>query len=127
MSKYANRLTVLRGLLIAIAAIQLFDIFIHAVTNQLEILRVASNIIILLWVASAVSERFKKIVSITAAAIGIYLILNIAFLSLKGITNAAQGGELRVMLFVLLFLTTILSTLFISLYSKHPFPQGEIP
>ena len=42
-----------------IAVIQIVDIVIHAATNQLEILRVSSNVIILLWLAGAASGKFN--------------------------------------------------------------------
>ena len=45
--------TILKILGLGIALLQLFDIFIHAVTDQLEILRVTSNIIVLMWLAIA--------------------------------------------------------------------------
>lgn len=47
-----------------------------------------------------------------------YLVLNIIFLMLEGITNAEQGGGLRVTLFVLVLLTATLSTLLTYLYGK---------
>jgi hypothetical protein len=36
---------------LAIAFVQLLDIVLHAATNQLEPLRVSSNLVILLWLA----------------------------------------------------------------------------
>ncbi len=43
-----------------IAAIQLVDIVIHAATNQLEIIRVFSNLIILAWLTVLMLNWFKK-------------------------------------------------------------------
>jgi hypothetical protein len=43
-----------------IAVIQIVDIVIHAATNQLEILRVSSNVIILLWLAGAAAGKFNS-------------------------------------------------------------------
>jgi hypothetical protein len=48
MQKSTDRLTRSRILEIGIALIQLFDILIHAATDQLEVLRVSSNVIMLL-------------------------------------------------------------------------------
>ena len=106
--------TILKILRIGIVLLQLFDIFIHAVTDQLEILRVTSNIIILLWLAIAETGKFNgKFPQIAAGSVGAYLILNITFLALEGVRNMEQGGELRVTLFLLIFLTTALSILLI--------------
>jgi len=110
MQKSADNLTRLGILEIGIALIQLFDILIHAATDQLEVLRVSSNIIILLWLALVVLGRFKPKFLLTAfGSTGLYLILNVVFLAREGLTNPEQGGELRVLLFGLVFLTTTLS------------------
>ena len=106
--------TILKILGVGIALIQLFDIFIHAVTDQLEMLRVTSNIIILLWLAIAAAGKFNgKFLQIAMGSVSAYLILNITFLALEGVRNMEQGGELRVTLFLLVFLTTALSALLI--------------
>lgn len=98
---------------IGIAVIQLFDILVHAATNQLEILRVASNGIILLWLALVFLNKLNATALPRALGfVGLYLFLNVLFLAREGVTNPAQGGELRVMLFVLVFLTVTLSALF---------------
>jgi hypothetical protein len=114
MSKQINPTVSLSFLGIGIALLQLFDIIIHAATNQMEILRVSSNVIVLLWLAAVASGRFNaRFLPIAAGSIGIYLVLNIVFLALEGLTNVEQGGELRVMLFLLMFLTITLSTLLV--------------
>ena len=94
-----------------IALIQLFDILIHAVTNQLEVLRVSSNIVILIWLAVVISGKVTtKFLPASVSAIGLYLLLNIIFLAREGLTNTQQGGEPRIMLFLLMLLTLSLST-----------------
>ena len=103
-----------------IAIIQVFDIFIHVATNQFELLRVSSNVIILVWlttvfVSSSLNVKFLKT---AIGSIVAYLALNIIFLAFEGVTNAEQGGELRVTLFVLVFLTVTLSTLLTYLFRK---------
>jgi len=112
--------TSLKILGIGIALLQLFDIFIHAVTDQLEILRVTSNMIILLWLAIAATGKFNgKFLQIAMGSVGAYLILNIIFLAFGGVRNMEQGGELRVTLFLLVFLTTALSALLIYLKGRQ--------
>ena len=112
--------TILKILRIGIVLLQLFDIFIHAVTDQLEILRVTSNIIILLWLAIAATGKFNgKFLQIAMGSVGTYLILNIIFLALEGLRNMEQGGELRVTLFLLIFLTTALSALLIYIRGRR--------
>jgi hypothetical protein len=113
MSIHTNAPTLARVLEIAIAIVQVFDIVIHAATNQLEPLRVTSNIIIFLWLAVVVSGRIspKFLQAASVSSISAYLGLNLIFLALEGMTNVEQGGELRTMLFVLMFLTIALSIL----------------
>jgi hypothetical protein len=114
MSKSTQATAVLRGLKIGIAVIQLLDIIIHAATNQIEILRVSSNIIILLWLAVVASGKVNtKFLAVAISSIGLYLVLNLVFLAREGITNVEHGGELRVALFLLMLLTITLSALLI--------------
>lgn len=110
MTKLNNSSTLLKTLGIAIALLQLFDIAIHAATGQLEFLRVASNGIILLWLAVSASEwRNAKGMLAAISAVGAYFILNLIFLVREGLTNPEQDGELRVMLLLLVLLTVLLS------------------
>ena len=95
-------------LILAIALVQIFDVTIHAATDQLEPIRVASNVIILAWLGLVAGGR-GGIRSISSGMVGGYLLLNLLFLAQEGITNPAQGGALRVMLLVLIALTEGLS------------------
>jgi len=100
-----------KGLILAIIIIlvQLFDIAIHAATDQLEPLRVVSNLIILAWVFVMLSGKLsEKIKPVTLGSIGTYLGLNLIFLALEGLTNPNTGAP-RSMLFLLVILTTVLS------------------
>ena len=120
MTKHNNTTTLLKVLGIAIALLQLFDIAIHAATNQLELLRVSSNGIILLWLAVSASEwRNAKGVLAAISAVGAYLILNLIFLVREGLTNPEQGGGLRVMLLLLVFLTVASSSVLVYLQSRR--------
>ncbi len=111
MSKKTNSTVIMKSIGVAIVVTQLLDIIIHAATNQLEPLRVTSNIIILAWLAIVVSGKFHdKSQLIAVASIAAYFILNIVFLSLEGVTNAEQGEELRITLFLLMFTTMALSS-----------------
>jgi hypothetical protein len=108
------------GIIVLLVVLQLFDIVIHAATDQLETIRVASNVIILVWLMAIASGRINAIsVQAAVGSIGAYLGLNILFLALEGVTNPNQGGELRVMLFLLVFLTVVLSTLLAILHSRN--------
>ena len=112
MSKSNHTSPILKITGIGIAVIQVLDILLHASTNQLEILRVSSNIIILLWLAVVASGRLNTKFLVTAiSAIGLYLILNIIFLTQEGVTNVEQGGGIRGTLFLLMFLTITFSAL----------------
>lgn len=107
-------------LLIAIALLQLFDIFIHAATNQLEFLRVTSNLVILVWLALVFVGKIDTILLAAIGFVGLYLILNTIFLVQAGLTNPAQGGAPRTMLFTLVVLTVILSVVLAFQQKKHP-------
>jgi hypothetical protein len=101
----------------ALIIVQLVDIALHAATDQLEIIRVTSNLIILLWLAVLVWGRLNTNFSfVSIGAIAIYGVLNIIFLAREGITNA---GQLRTTLFLLVLLTVILSTSLIYLWNKR--------
>ncbi len=94
---------------VAITIVQLFDIAIHAATNQLEPLRVVSNLIILAWIFVLLSGKLrKKIKSVSLGSISTYLGLNLIFLALEGLTNPNTGAP-RNMLFLLVILTTAIS------------------
>ena len=99
------------GLSIAIALVQVFDIVIHVATDQVEPIRITSNIIIFVWLAMMSSGKFEAQNRLMAlGAIGAYLVLNLIFLALEGVTNS-ENGEFRTMLFILLTLTIGLSAL----------------
>jgi len=98
---------------IVIVLIQLFDIIIHVSTDQAEPIRIASNVVIIVWIIATLAGWLKEYFrNISVAAIGIYLILNFVFLAQNGLTNPEQGGALRTTLFLLVFLTVTLSALF---------------
>ena len=114
-----NTDTILKTLGIGIAVIQLTDIIIHAATNLLEIIRVSSNLIILLWLMVFMLNWYKtKFLQISISSIGLYVILNFIFLAREGLTNPEQGGSLRITLFLLMFLTVTLSALMTYLHNK---------
>ncbi|MFZ4814436.1 MAG: hypothetical protein ACOYL5_07875, partial [Phototrophicaceae bacterium] len=120
MLKQGTSSIMLTGIAVGVALIQAFDILIHAATDQLEPIRVTSNILILLWLVLLASGRFNTRGVITAlGAIGVYLTLNVVFLAVNGVTNPEQGGELRVMLFVLVFLTVTLGAVLASLQQRN--------
>ena len=109
---------------IVIAIVQVFDILIHAATDQLEFLRVTANVILLTWLAIVFFGRLGQVSKVASAgAIGLYLLLNLIFLLQAGFTNPDQGGAPRTMLFILVFLTIVLSTLFTTNHQR----SGQIP
>jgi hypothetical protein len=66
MSKQNNTNTLLKVLGIGIALVQIFDVIIHAASDQLEPLRVSSNVIILVWLAIVIS-LIRQAVDLNAA------------------------------------------------------------
>ncbi len=107
MSQYLSPQPALR---IAIIVIQLFDIVIHVASGQAEPLRILSNLVIIGWLLlyNQLAPRFSQL---SLVAIAVYLLLNAIFLFQHGVTNA---GSPRIVMFVLVLLTTILSWLFSS-------------
>lgn len=98
----------------ALAVIQVVDIVIHAGSNQLEPSRVLSNGLILLWVALVVSGRLGAwFLRASAALVGGYVVLNLAFLLTEGTVNPTNDQP-RVALFVLVGLTVVLSSAIIT-------------
>jgi len=67
MSKQNNTNTLLKVLGIGIALVQIFDVIIHAASDQLEPLRVSSNVNILVWLAIVIS-LIRQAVDLNAAA-----------------------------------------------------------
>ena len=111
MTKRTSTSAIWRILGMGIALVQIFDGVIHAAANQLEPIRVAANVIILLWLVTINFGRFKaNFLPISFGSIGAYLVLNLIFLAREGLTNPAQDNEPRVMLLLLLVLTLIFST-----------------
>ena len=96
---------------LALALLQAIDIVLHVATDQAELLRIAANLIMLAWIGLAASGRFSgspRLLAVTALVA--YLGLNLTFLAQAGVTNPAQGGALRVALFVLVVLTAALAS-----------------
>lgn len=108
-----------RHLSIAVGLVQLFDILIHAATDQIEPLRVTSNVIIFLWLGLEAARQVRGRV-IPAAAVAAYILLNGAFLATEGFTNPQQGGAVRWMLFVLVAVTLALAAAFIARRPSNP-------
>ena len=120
MTKHNTSNTLLKVFGIAIALLQVSDIAIHAATDQLEFLRVSSNVIIFLWLAMLASGKGNIKAGLAAiSAVGAYLILNFIFLAREGFTNPEQGGGLRVMLLLLVFLTVSSSSALAYLQSSR--------
>jgi hypothetical protein len=99
---------------IVIACVQVFDILIHAATDQLEFLRVTANIVILVWLAILFFGKLGRVLkAASAGAIGLYFLLNLIFLFQAGFTNPDQSDAPRTMLFILVILTSLLSILLV--------------
>jgi K+-sensing histidine kinase KdpD len=109
----------MNSIAIGIAVVQLLDIILHATTDQLEPIRVTSNLVILVWLGVLVVGKINiRFLPAALAAIGTYLLLNMIFLAGEGIYNLEQGGGPRSTLFLLMFLTITLSALLIYLRNK---------
>ncbi len=108
---------------VSIIFIQLFDIAIHVATNQVEPIRISSNIIIMAWLSIIVSGQFSKwFWQMALSAVGVYCVLNGIFLALEGVVNS-ENGQLRIMLFILLTLTIGLSLAMMRLCQQSRLPN----
>lgn len=104
MQTQPDRRSFSRPLALGLAIVQLFDILVHAATDQIEPVRVTSNAIIFLWIGLEAAGRGRgKILPLIA--IGAYILLNGAFLATAGFTNDQQGGQVRWMFFALVIAT----------------------
>ena len=125
MSNNTKPSSALMFVAIGIAVIQVLDFLVHAATDQIELIRVTSNGLILLWLALYAADRFKaKTPLVSAVFIGGYLILNLVFLAQEGLTNPEQGGGLRIALFLFVLLTVSLSAWLAILMNRRRSDQG---
>jgi hypothetical protein len=96
---------------IAMISIQILDIIVHIATNQIEPLRIASNIIIIiaavLWIIAVV--HVVKFWAGFASGL-VYLVLNGIFLAEFGLINPSSGS-IRVPLFLFVLSTIIVNSL----------------
>jgi len=97
------------GVSILIISVQLLDIIVHFLTNQLEMIRVQSNIVIMLWTIFLFMQTrlFSKRI-ITTISISIYLILNLLFIFQFGLVNS-NSGDFRIALIVFVLVTVVLA------------------
>jgi hypothetical protein len=86
--------------------LQVFDVVVHAATDQIEPLRVAANVVIAGWAVVAAVRRARAGRLAVPAALGAYLLLNAVFVALECVANPDQGGAVRWMLFALIAATT---------------------
>lgn len=92
-----------------IALVQVFDIVIHVGTNQIEPIRIASNVFIFVWLGIVVSGRLNHMAwRMASGFVGVYVLLNALFLVEEGLINPTNG-QFRTMLFVLVGVTLVLS------------------
>ncbi|GEM_PF-700984 len=103
-----NTVTKFRWLPALIAFVQVFDIVIHVATNQIEPIRIASNVVIFVWLGLVVSGRLDHMVwRVASGFVGVYVLLNALFLVEEGLINPTNG-QFRTVLFVLVGVTVAL-------------------
>ena len=107
-----------RMILSIVGLVQVFDIFVHVASNQIEPLRIAGNIVIFAWLVAlafvGVAIR-KSLTRVTLLALVAYLALNAIFLGVEGFTNQ---GETRTVMFLLVAVTTVLSAFYAFAYKN---------
>ncbi|MDA9228839.1 hypothetical protein N9P10_02030 [Rhodobacteraceae bacterium] len=88
-----------------LALIQIIDIAAHVATNQIEILRIISNLIIISWATIFLNQSKKQTDFLIIAS---FILLNLFFIFLNGLTN---DGSPRIF-----FVGSVLTTLVLSAY-----------
>jgi len=91
-----------------ILIIQITDIVLHVISDQAELLRILANLIIIAWVLIFYNKKSNQL---NWTILGIYLIFNFSFLSLKGLSN---NGDPRIFFWAAVLLTSLLSSLIIN-------------
>lgn len=114
-----NQIMYKYGISFLIISIQILDVFTHALTNHLEMIRVQSNIVIVLWTIFLYlkTSKFSKRL-LSTLSISIYLILNVLFIFQFGIINQ-QSGDYRIALIMFVILTVSLSFIQTSQFKKR--------
>lgn len=107
------------GVSFLIIVIQIVDVFTHALTNQLEMIRVQSNIVIVLWTIFLYlkTSKFSKRL-LSTLSISIYLILNFLFIFQFGIINQ-YSGDYRIALILFVISTASLSFIQTNQFKKR--------
>ena len=103
-----NKKMSISKLKLSILVIQLFDILIHIAVDRIEPLRIASNVVILLWVILLIKSDVEVKRRISYVAISIYGVLNVWFIISDRVFTYFTGQELGVM-FALIVSTLTLS------------------
>ncbi len=96
-----------RTLGIGLVLVQLADIALHVATGQFEPMRVVASLVLASWALTAGNARPAA----GWGALAVYLGLNALFLLQNGLTNPEQGGALRITLFALVLISTVLTFL----------------
>lgn len=95
-----------------ILGIQLFDILIHIAVDRIEPLRIASNIVIILWVILLLKFSVESKRWISYVVVDSYGLLNVWFIISDRVFTYFTGQELGVM-FALIVSTLTLSLIMI--------------
>lgn len=110
--KVMTNQTKLLGIIIEL--VQFIDIVIHVAVDQVEPIRITSNIVLLVWVMGTLLNWFgERLRAVSLAAVGLYLLLNLIFLIQNGLTNPEQGDAPRTALFLLVMVSVVISGLLI--------------
>lgn len=97
----------MRNFSIALILVQLGDIALHLATGQFEPMRLVASLLLALWTLTAGKAKMAA----GWGALAVYLSLNALFLMQNGLTNPDQGGALRVTLFALVLVSTLLTVM----------------
>lgn len=77
------------GLLISL---QILDVIVHVATQQIEPLRIASNIVMIIAALAGVRLAGSTSRAVLFLAAGLYSVLNLAFVFQHGLANPSTGA-----------------------------------
>lgn len=103
-----------------IALVQVFDIVVHVATDQIEPIRITSNVLIFVWLGIVASGSLNQMAwRVAGGFVGVYAVLNVIFLAENGLTNPDNNDQFRTVLFVLVGVTVALSVWLASTIAKR--------
>lgn len=102
-----------------IALVQVFDISLHIITYQIELIRILASVALLIGLALTLSPGSGRSLLVLAISGAIYLLLNGIFVIENGVSNPVSG-EPRALMIPIVLATAIFGVLHAHSIRKDP-------